>query len=108
MQKILDGKIDLLCVGVSVIAWIPISGAVFLKGLRMGWSAEYSDLPMEVCIAAILGGVITFQLVSLPTRIVLNLILPERRRQRIWETVACIVTFLTLCWTAYALRNLQG
>jgi hypothetical protein len=52
----------------------------------------------EIVLALVVGAILTFIAVSLPFRIVQNLTQPERRTVRIWETVWCILTFLSLVY----------
>lgn len=100
----------------SVIAWILISGVFLLYFLyfpvidagEVRWAEVPSTLLNYVVFAAIVGGVITLQLISIPSRIILNLILAERRRKRLWETVLCIAAFLAICFAACGFARLPG
>lgn len=106
MLESLDDRIDRLWLKASIAAWIPVSGVVLLIFLRKeawygGWDAALSVLPFELLVGAIWGGIITLHFVSIPFRIALNLIVRERRRKYVWETIAGVVAFLCLSFAAY-------
>jgi tryptophan-rich sensory protein len=52
----------------------------------------------EIVLALVVGAILTFIAVSLPFRVFQNLTQPERRTVRIWETVWCILAFLSLVY----------
>jgi hypothetical protein len=101
-----DDKIDRLWLRTSIAAWIPVSGLVFLMFLRKeawygGWDAALSVLSLGLLVAAIWGAIMTLHFVSIPLRIALNLIVRQRRRKYVWETVAGALAFLCLSLAAY-------
>jgi hypothetical protein len=52
----------------------------------------------EIVLALVVGAILTFIALSLPFRVFQNLTQPERRTVRIWETVWCILAFLSLVY----------
>lgn len=51
--------------------------------------------------AAVGSAVLTLFFVTIPSRVVLNLVVRERRRRYLKETIVCCITFCILCWVAY-------
>ncbi|WZO98598.1 hypothetical protein EP7_000178 [Isosphaeraceae bacterium EP7] len=86
---------------VSLLAWGLISALQFVRAWRL-WGASHPDLIMMIAAALIVGGILTLIAVSLPFRIIQNLLDPERSRTRIRETVLCIFTFLALANMVYS------
>lgn len=83
-----------LWLGANVVAWL--IGLIFALPSAMAdgigpigaavWSAEF-----------------TLFFVTLPSRVALNLMVRERRRRHLKETILCCVTFGILCWVAYTI-----
>jgi hypothetical protein len=84
---------------VSLLAWGLISALLCVRSYMVWGKIE---VWVAVLIAFVLGGPLTFIAVSLPFRIIQNLIRPERRRARIRETVVCILAFLALVNLVYS------
>jgi hypothetical protein len=59
------------------------------------------ELKLIVVLSTVGSVVLTLHFVAIPLRIVLNLIVPQRRRKYLWETIACVVAFLSLSFVAY-------
>jgi hypothetical protein len=95
-----DERTNRLSVIVSFIAWALISALLFARMWRLWGLNEISG---KIGAALYCGGILTFIVVSLPFRVLQNVIQPERRRTRIGETVMCVVTFLTLVYLVYAM-----
>jgi hypothetical protein len=53
---------------------------------------------LAICFALVGGAILTFIAVSLPFRVFQNLTQLERRTVRLWETVWCILAFLSLVY----------
>ena len=107
VPELRDNEIDRLWLQASITAWIPISGIVLLIFLgKEAWyggsDAALSVLPLGVVVGLMWGAVITLHVVSIPLRILLNLVPRTRRWKCRWETVACAAAFAALCWAAYA------
>ena len=102
MDENRDKRFDRVWLVGSVLAWVPISGVIMAICNRKAGGLESSELPEIAFMAAILGGLVTLFVVSIPSRIAINLIVEERRVKRRWETLLCVVAFALLCWAAYA------
>jgi hypothetical protein len=77
---------------VSLCAWGLISALLFVRVCVVGLvSVVFS----EIVLALVGGAILTFIAVSLPFRVFQNLTQPERRTVRLWETVWCILAFLS-------------
>jgi hypothetical protein len=77
---------------VSLCAWGLISTLLFVRVCVVGLvSVVFS----EIVLALVVGAILTFIAVSLPFRVFQNLTQPERRTVRLWETVWCILAFLS-------------
>ena len=80
---------------VSLCAWGPISALLFVRICVVGLvSVVFS----EIVLALVVGAILTFIAVSLPFRVFQNLTQPERRTVRLWETVWCILAFLSVVY----------
>jgi hypothetical protein len=80
---------------VSLSAWGLISALLFVRVCVVGL---VSVLFSAIVIALVGGGILTFIAVSLPFRVFQNLTQPERRMVRLWETVWCILAFLSFVY----------
>jgi hypothetical protein len=77
---------------VSLCAWGLISALLFVRVCVVGLvSVVFS----AIVLALVGGAILTFIAVSLPFRVFQNLSQPERRTVRLWETVWCILAFLS-------------
>jgi hypothetical protein len=97
-----DAKVDRLWLTGNLLAWIPISAVIMASIERNAGGIRTSELPTIAAVAAVWGTMLTFFFVSIPSRIVVNLAIEGRRTRRRWETLLCAVTFVILCWAAYA------
>ena len=84
---------------VSLLAWGLISALLCVRSYMVWGKIEVWS---EVLIASVVGGPLTLIAVSLPFRIIQNLIQPERRRARIRETVVCILAILAVVNLVYS------
>jgi hypothetical protein len=80
---------------VSLRAWGLISALLFVRMCVVGRFAEFT---LAICFALVGGAILTFIAVSLPFRVFQNLTQLERRTVRLWETVWCILAFLSLVY----------
>jgi hypothetical protein len=90
-----------------LVVWIALTayfaGFSAYWGVWAGWDLARDGLA-EVAIRAALGvfvcafhaGMWMLYFVGIPSRVALNVIFKERRRQRFGETVMCVVAFLSL------------
>jgi hypothetical protein len=93
-------KIDRFWSRVSFVAWLLAAGLLLVPW----WRREGGGLDVffTMAFACLLWGeVVMLYFVGIPLRIALNLIFKERRRQRLWETVMCVVAFLIMSVVAY-------
>jgi hypothetical protein len=89
-------------------------GAVFWIGIFVCvmWSGSFRPPPMgafeiasAVVFSMIWAFVATLYLIGIPSRLLMNLVLRERRRRYVKETVALLITFSVLSWMFYALAT---
>jgi hypothetical protein len=88
---------------VSLTAWAAISFLMLLRVYLVGSHIHPPGIAFNgvaICtpFAITYAGILSVLFVSLPFRVFLNLIRPERRRVRFWETLACVLAFLALAW----------
>jgi hypothetical protein len=95
-----DKRTDLHWVIVTLLAWGLISALLFVRAWRL-WGEGPTEVSLMIAAALPAGLLLTFIVVSLPFRVLQNVIQPERRRTRIWETVVCILTLLVLVNMVY-------
>jgi hypothetical protein len=90
---------------VSLCAWGLISALLFVRVCVVGLvSVVFS----AIVLALVAGAILTFIAVSLPFRVFQNLTQPERRTVRLWETVWCILAFLSfVCMVISAIINYE-
>ena len=85
---------------VSSATWGAMSLLFFLRGLYFNFITLQHPEPVFAFVVCLIGAVIfggMFSLfISLPFRVYLNLMQPERSKARCWETVACICAFSAL------------
>jgi len=79
---------------VSLVAWFLAAGLLSLSWLRQEPTLDVFFGTLPFCL--LWGGIMMLYFVGIPLRIALNLIIKERRRERLWETVMCVIAFLTL------------
>ena len=60
--------------------------------------AVIAEVTLAICLALLGGSILTFIIVALPFRVFQNLTQPERRTVRLWETVWCILAFLSVVY----------
>src|SRR6516225_3088497 len=80
---------------VSLRAWGLISALLFVRMCVVG---HVTDVTFDICLALVAGAILTLIFFSLPFRVFQNLAQPERRTVRLWETVWCILAFLSLLY----------
>jgi hypothetical protein len=80
---------------VSLRAWGLISALLFV---RMSVVGHVAEVTFSIGLALVCGGILTFVGFSLPFRVFQNLTQPERRTVRLWETVSCILAFLSFLY----------
>ncbi len=102
MLKNQDKRTDLYGVIVTLLAWALISALLFARAWRL-WGKGPTEVSLMAFCALNAGFILTVIFVSLPFRILQNVIRPERRRTRIWETIVCILTVLVLACLGYIL-----
>ena len=87
-------NIDRLWLWISIIVWLLATGWL----LFTWWCREptLNVLFGAIPVCLLWGGILTLYFVGIPLRIALNLIFRDRRRQRLLETVMCVVAFVTL------------
>jgi hypothetical protein len=62
-----------------------------------------AEVTFSVCLALFGGSILAFIAVSLPFRVFQNLTQPERRTVQLWETVRCVLAFLSLVYLVISL-----
>jgi hypothetical protein len=90
-------RIDRLWLWVSLVAWG--LAAIYVPWWFGEWDLEHyglAELLTVISIGLLHGGIVMLYFVGIPLRIALNLIFKERRRQRLWETVMCVIAFLSM------------
>ncbi len=85
---------------VSLCAWAVISALLFVRVCVVG---HVSVVFSAIVLALVGGAIFTFITVSLPFRVFQNLTQPERRTVRLWETVWCILAFLSFFYLVISL-----
>ena len=87
---------------VCFVLWLLMAGWNYLRMLWW-WSArgKPEDFVFWAILALVGGGIVTFYLVGIPLRVAPNLIVKERRRPRLGETVMCVIAFLVMTWVFY-------
>ena len=80
---------------ISLCAWGLISALLFVRACVVG---RFAEVTFAIFLTLVGGAIVTFVAVSLPFRVFQNLTQPERRTVRIWETVWCILAFLSLVY----------
>ncbi len=80
---------------VSLGAWGLISALLFVRMCVVG---RFAELTLAIYFALVGGAILTLIAVSLPFRVFQNLTQPERRTVRLWETVWCILAFLSVVY----------
>lgn len=94
-----DKRTERRLVIVTLIGWGLISALLFV---RIWWLWGLNEIEFKTVCALVGGFILTFIAVSLPFRVLQNVIQPERRRTRIRETVICILTILALVNLVYS------
>ena len=95
-----SSKIDRFWLWVSLATWLAATIAFLLSSwLQIGGGVEVPFVLAFPC--TLWGGILMLYFVGIPLRVALNLILKERRRKRLWETVMCIVVFVIMSYIAY-------
>jgi hypothetical protein len=87
-------KINRVWLWVSLVTWLLAAGLLLLALLRREPTLDVFFGMLPFCL--LWGGIMMLYFVGIPLRIALNLICKERRQQRLWETVMCVIAFLTL------------
>ena len=102
-----DRTVNLLCWGISLAVWITFATFTFVRAVNSefraahDWSMVSPFISWFACYSAILSGILTFNFVSLPTRIAFNLFFVNRRRTYAWETIVCVVLFVPISWFVF-------
>ncbi len=103
MDEAPDRRIHRLWLIVNIIAW-GLSFALLTPQLWQVWSL--GPVPFPVVTRSLMGLLLALFVGSLLVRALQNVIKPERRRARIWETVWCIAAAVAVVNTVYAvIRN---
>jgi hypothetical protein len=104
-----DNKIDRRWLVGNVFGWISIFGLMLAGASRNAGVFQSLEVPtiviapLVIIVIAAWSCVATLLFVGVPSRIAINLIVPERRRKRWLETLLCVVTFVVFCWVAFQL-----
>lgn len=93
-------RIDCLWQRVSLVVWL-IATCLFLLPwyCREGGGLGVFLGMLTACLTW--GGIVMLYFVGIPLRVAMNLIFKERRRQRLRETMICVLTFLVMSVLAY-------
>jgi NADH:ubiquinone oxidoreductase subunit 6 (subunit J) len=97
--------IDRLWLWVSLVAWLPAAG-LFLWPWWHELGGRLDEFFGMVFVCLLWGGILMLYFVGIPLCIALNLIFKERRRQRLWETVTCVIAFLSLSLAYYLMAHI--
>ena len=96
-------KIDRLWFLISMAAWIAILPyAVRRQDWQLTGKNELVVLGSVFVVCVLKAGFLMLYFVGIPSRIALNLALKERRRNRLWETVTCVVAFVSMSLVFWA------
>jgi hypothetical protein len=88
-------RIDRLWLWTSLVAWLVIAAYMWWE-LNITWKLHGVERLGPTFLCLLWGGILMLYFVGIPFRIVLNLIFKERRRQRLLETIMCVIAFTTL------------
>jgi hypothetical protein len=85
---------------VTLLAWGLISALLFVR-MCVVWGLNQATFNPGGALIG--GGILTFVAVSLPFRILQNVIQPERRTGQLRETVWCVIAFLSIVYTVISI-----
>ena len=98
MDSCRDRDTNRRCKAVSSATWGAMSLLLFLRALCFNFIIIHHPEPVFAFVGSLIGAIVfggIFSLfVSLPFRVYLNLMQPERRKARCGQTVQCICGFL--------------
>lgn len=101
-------KIDRLWLWVCLVVWISATGYIVSRGSEQTVGAVV--VTSQVVLGLLAGGIWMLFFVGMSLRIALNLLVTERRRQRVRETVICVVVLLAggLVFWLYTIERIRS
>jgi hypothetical protein len=86
-------KTDRLWLWLALTVWIAMAVCLWWR-INVSWN--WADWFGPIFLGLLWGGLGMLYFVGIPLRIILNLVVKERQRERLRETIMCIIAFLSM------------